>query len=200
MSTATRTFQLPSSDPYDRTLHACTVSAADADLMALYKWRTDSVSGRVVAGSDRALVQLAWLVCARQHGPRPGRDVVDHHDGVVGNNTRANLFYCSASANNMSSVRRPGVSGFRGVWREQKRGRTVFRARLKFGRQTRPLNCGTWATASDAARAYDARLRQLIDELAGTPAGAQPQRRARYNMPVGPTERATARGGGEPAR
>mgnify|MGYP002176197305 CR=1 FL=1 len=192
MSTATMTYQLPASDPYDRTLRACTVSAADADLIALYKWRVDSVSGRVVAGSDRTLVQLAWLVCARQHGPRPGREVVDHHDGVVGNNTRANLHYCSASANNMNSVRRPGVSGFRGVWREQKRGRTVFRARLKFGRQTRPLNCGTWSTASDAARAYDARLRQLIDELHGTPAGLQLQRCARFNLPVCPSERSAA--------
>ena len=69
--TTTRQYQLPSSDPYDETLHACTVSAADADIMNLYKWRVDSVSGRVVAGSDRALVQLAWLVCAREHGPRP---------------------------------------------------------------------------------------------------------------------------------
>jgi hypothetical protein len=195
MSTATRTFQLPSSDPYDRTRHACTVSAVDADLMNLYKWRVDTVSGRVVAGSDRQLVQLAWLVCARQHGPRPGRDVVDHHDGVVGNNTRTKLFYCSASANNMNSVRRPGVSGYRGVWREEKHGRTVWRARLKFGRQARPLNCGTWATAAEAARAYDARLRRLIDELAGTPAGAQLRRCARFNLPVGPTERSTARGG-----
>jgi hypothetical protein len=194
------TFELPCSDVYDRALRACTVSAADADLMALYKWRVDSVSGRVVAGSDRSLVQLAWLVCARQHGPRPGREVVDHHDGVVGNNIRANLFYCSASANNMNSLRRPGVSGYRGVWREEKRGRTVFRARLKFGRQARPLNCGTWATALEAARAYDDRLRLLIDELRGTPAGAQLQRCARFNLPLGPSERSTARGVGEPAR
>ena len=67
MSTATTTYQLPSSDPYDHTLHACTVSAADADLIALYKWRVDSVSGRVVAGSDRALVRWCSLrgSCAR---------------------------------------------------------------------------------------------------------------------------------------
>ena len=195
MSTATTTYQLPSSDPYDPSLHACTVSAADADLIALYKWRVDSVSGRVVAGSDRALVQLAWLVCARQHGPRPGRDVVDHHDGVVGNNTRGNLHYCSASANNMNSLRRPGVSGYRGVWKEEKRGRTVWRARLKFGpAKAKAINCGSFPTAASAARAYDARLRQLIADLAGTPAGVQLQRCARYNLPAGPSERSTARG------
>jgi hypothetical protein len=192
MSAATRTYQLPSSDPHDQTLHACTVSVADADLMALYKWRVDSVSGRVVAGSDRALVQLAWLVCARQHGPRPGREVVDHHDGVVRNNTRANLHYCSASANNMNSVRKPGASGYRGVWKEEKRGKTVWRARLKFGPKAKAVNCGTFKTSADAARAYDRRLRQLVADLAGTPAGAQLKRCARFNLPVGPSERSTS--------
>jgi hypothetical protein len=190
--TTTRQYQLPSSDPYDETLHACTVSAADADIMNLYKWRVDSVSGRVVAGSDRAMVQLAWLVCAREHGPRPGRDVVDHDNGDVADNSRANLHYCSASANNMNSVRRPGVSGYRGVWREEKRGKTIWRARLKFGPKAKPINCGSFATAAEAARAYDARLRQLIAELAGTPAGVQLKRCARFNLPVGPSERSTS--------
>jgi hypothetical protein len=62
------------------------------------------------------------------------------------------------------------------------------------------VNCGTFKTSADAARAYDRRLRQLVADLAGTPAGAQLKRCARYNIPAGPSERSTARGGGEQTR
>ena len=87
------------------------------------------------------------------------------------------------------------MSGYRGVWREEKRGRTVWRARLKFGPKAKAINCGSFATAAEAARAYDARLRQLIADLAGTPAGEQLKRCARYNMPAGPSERPAGRQG-----
>ena len=81
--------------------------------------------------------------------------VVDHIDGDGLNNRRANLRVCTHAENRQSSsVSGRSKTGFRGV--EAPSARVVaYRAHIYTGRRGR-LCLGCFATAEEAARAYDA--------------------------------------------
>lgn len=77
---------------------------------------------------------------------------VDHINGNRSDNRIENLREAVGSQNNWSSRRNTSVTGFKGVIRASRS--TRFEARIKVDGQQRHL--GTFNTAVDAARAYDA--------------------------------------------
>jgi len=91
----------------------------------------------------------------------------DHKDKNGLNNRMANLRAASVSQNNANSVsRRPAKSGFRGVFKDNRRTKNPWYVRVgskKIGR----LNGGSYfATPSEAAHRYDELAKQLYGEFA----------------------------------
>ena len=103
-------------------------------------------------------VRMHRVIC-----PPAAGEVIDHLNGDGLDNRRSNL-RSSTHALNIHRSRRAGkISGFKGVSRT--RG-GKWEARLKFG-QVR-LRKGPFATASEAAKAYDDLATANIGEHAGT--------------------------------
>jgi hypothetical protein len=76
-------------------------------------------------------------------------------------------------------------SKYKGVWKETRRGKDVWRGRIKTsaGGKARIVNCGSHASELSAALAYDSAQRKLVEDHAGTPLGVQMRRASRYNLP-----------------
>lgn len=94
-------------------------------------------------------------------GAQPGQ-VVDHVNGDTLDNRRANLRICTQSQNLANRINRTSASGFKGVKRHS--GGWSARVGLKSGEKY----LGIYASAEDAAVAYDNELRRLFGEFAKT--------------------------------
>lgn len=93
--------------------------------------------------------------------PGDGRQV-DHIDRNGLNNRRSNLRFATPSQN-MYNASSPGNStGFRGV--EKVRGASRFNARIRVDGER--FHLGSFPTAEDAARAYDAKAAEAHGEFA----------------------------------
>lgn len=130
------------------------IDAADFDLVSQHKWSAvaaRSKSGRQIgwyalAASDGAPIYMHRLIL----GAEP-ISFVDHRDGDGLNNRRANLRPATASQNAANSRLQPSRSGYRGVCQRSNR----FRAIISKDCQPGNVYLGMFATAEDAARAYD---------------------------------------------
>lgn len=89
---------------------------------------------------------------------------VDHINGNRSDNRIENLREAVGSQNNWSSRRNTSVTGFKGVTRASRS--TRFEARIKAHGKQRHL--GTYSTANDAARAYDAAAVEMHGSFAVT--------------------------------
>jgi hypothetical protein len=87
-----------------------------------------------------------------------GYPMTDHRDGDGLNNTRSNLREATGSQNaHNAGLRQDNTSGYRGVsWHK---GNRRWGARIMHLKRTHIL--GQYATAEDAARAYDEAAREL---------------------------------------
>jgi hypothetical protein len=88
---------------------------------------------------------------------------VDHrdHDGL--NNRRSNLRVADNITNHQNSpIRSDNTSGFKGVSWEKRRSHWVARIHI----DTRQVHLGSFSTAEQAARAYDAAARKAFGEFA----------------------------------
>lgn len=88
---------------------------------------------------------------------------VDHRDGDGLNNCRSNLRLATPTQNIANSrLRKPNSSGYRGVsWIKR---RSLWQSQVTFHR--RAILLGTFVDAEEAARAYDAKARELFGEFA----------------------------------
>lgn len=135
------------------------IDDADAELVLGHRWYMQSHHGnryamrRVRNGGQRAVQPLHRLLT--------GWPLVDHINGNGLDNRRANLREAT-HAENMRNRRmsRNNTSGFKGVVLEGSR----WRARIRFDRQR--VSLGAFATAEEAANAYDAAARELHGEFA----------------------------------
>jgi hypothetical protein len=92
----------------------------------------------------------------------PTKMVVDHIDGNGLHNFRSNLRVCTQSQNGANRPKARKNGGFKGVCKQGSR----FVAYIRPNRVKEHL--GSFATAEDAAMAYDNRARQVWGEFAKT--------------------------------
>jgi len=97
-----------------------------------------------------------------------GKELCDHKNGNGLDNQRHNLRSCS-SVSNSQNRRVAGCDGYKGVRHRRnrsKRGTKPWVARITVGGKTQFLGC--FASAEEAARAYDEAAKSLFGEFAVT--------------------------------
>lgn len=133
----------------------CTlIDATDAPLVCTHRWKANVQLGRgkvyAIRSSRSKTTKLHRLLTSA-----PKHLAVDHINGDSLDNRRRNLKLVSLGANNHNREYELGASGFRGV--RAHRGR--YEARICFQETSRYL--GSFKTAEDAARQYDAAAREI---------------------------------------
>lgn len=90
--------------------------------------------------------------------------VVDHKNGNTLDNTRKNLRVCTSNQNKLNSKKRKdSAMKYKGI-KFHKKGIKIYQAAIKMNGVTKSL--GYYATPEEAARAYDAKARELFGEFA----------------------------------
>ena len=134
----------------------------DFALVCRYKWcaRRNPQNGKFYAVSNKGgkTVYMHRVIRGAPKGVE-----VDHIDGDGLNNTRRNLRDATPAQNHCNAPRRSrNTSGYKGVSWDKERARWAAEVRMG-GRRIR---CGRFATAEEAARAYDRSAKELQGEFA----------------------------------
>jgi hypothetical protein len=141
---------------------SCWVSAEDAEFVQRYKWNAalDKRDGRVYAcRTDYQSGKTVFL-----HKELLDAPMTDHIDNNTLNNCRSNLRETNDTLNVANrTLNKDNTSGFKGVLRMPN-----GRWRAKIGIAGKRVHIGYFATAEDAARAYDAKAVELWGEHAKT--------------------------------
>jgi hypothetical protein len=160
--------------------HVALVDAADYERVAAKKWAT------VLCHGTQPRAQHYWREGRRVRAIGLGRFildapaglVVDHINGDPLDNRRVNLRLCTQADNAMNrrkhSGQKTGRNPFKGVFPQKVGGKFFARVTCR-GVDYR---LGTFATAEEAARAYDAKARDLHGEFARLNFPHEPQRAA----------------------
>ncbi len=127
------------------------VDVADFERVAAHKWSAQFQDGqwRAVRVVAERKIHMSRFILDASVG-----QLVDHANGDALDNRRSNLRICTASQNNQNSRRRgDNTSGFKGVTHRASLPRRPWVAKVHVdGRQ---IFVGYFATAEEAARAYD---------------------------------------------
>ena len=138
------------------------VSDVDYERCRQHQWRGDDTgaSGKPYIKTDIVLEEKrTTMYLHRFITGAPAAYKVDHRNNDTLDNQRPNLRIATHDQNNLN--RSPwGLSGFKGVTRVRHR----FRARITLDHNEKHL--GYFASAEDAAMAYDAAAHQLFGEFA----------------------------------
>lgn len=138
--------------------HVCIVDDADFAWLSQWHWSLNSGAGGKLY-AIRGTVVGGKRVTSRMHreilGLLPG-EFGDHANRDTLDNRRSNLRRCSHSENMCNAPRPPNRAGFRGVFPTRY---GAFSASIWFRRRGHYL--GTFASASEAAVAYDKKAREL---------------------------------------
>lgn len=142
--------------------HVALVDVDDYEVVIARPWS-------VRANGDRLYAQCAARTSAyrkttrQMHRVLTGWPLVDHANGNGLDNRRGNLRPASPSQNNANARVRPGTSsGFKGVTWHGSSGKWLARTHLK----GRVYRLGFFADPAEAARAYDAKARELFGQFA----------------------------------
>lgn len=132
------------------------VDAADFDWLSQWSWCA-------VPASDGGTFYAQRSGNRRMHNaimlPQRGQ-LVDHINRNGLDNRRSNLRLCSFRQNMANRSFKPGVSGYRGVYRYRDR----WSANISFNGRSKVI--ATFDNPTDAARAFDAAARQHYGEFA----------------------------------
>ncbi len=137
----------------------------DADLVAGFKWYPMKAYGKVYEAGwkhmppGRYFVHLHRLIANAQPD-----EIIDHADRDPLNCRRSNLRRITPQQNcfNRSPNRKLGTSKYKGVFFCRHVGR--FRAQIAFNRKR--IHLGSFVSEEDAARAYNAKAKELFGEFA----------------------------------
>lgn len=136
------------------------VDAADYERVSRYKWCLSSTGKQLYAQrrTGGKTIRMHQFIM----NPPKGM-VVDHIDGNGLNNRRCNLRICTRLENTRNRRRNPNTAtGFKGVWHDRKTGK--YWAHICF--EGKVVRLGSFATAVEAARAYDRKARELFGQFA----------------------------------
>jgi hypothetical protein len=147
--------------PLGRGTYSTLISAADAPLIAGYRWfrHHNGHGGYYVRGYRKGASQPYRYTYMHALIAGPG---CDHRDGDGLNNQRHNLRPATGSQNLANTSSRGGSSRFKGVC--QPAGSSSWLARITVNYRSRHL--GSFPTEEAAARAYDAAARAAWGEFA----------------------------------
>lgn len=144
------------------------VDDVDADMAASTWFVNDrGYAVRRAARPHRLNIRMHRVIMRRVLGRELERwELVDHINGDRLDNRRSNLRLCNNSQNGFNrDVPAHNSTGYKGVSRNTyQTGPRPFQANITVNR--RKVYLGSFATAQDAARAYDAAARQLAGEFA----------------------------------
>lgn len=143
----------------------------DAERVLAYKWMVNvTKSGNIYGqrslrnGGRKLTIMLHRFIMDAPDGLE-----VDHRDGNGLDNRRSNLRLATSSQNRINTTGRVSRTGYRGVRTDFHR----FQAGIRCNRECHYI--GSYGSAEEAARAYDAKARELHGEFArlNFPAEAQ---------------------------
>jgi hypothetical protein len=139
-----------------------TVDDEDYDVLNKWKWCADKSTYTTYA--VRRIESGSTIKKIYMHREIMGDvDRVDHVDRDGLNNQRNNLRACNASTNSQNMMRtKPSVTGYKGVHLDKRDG--VYQVEIWLNNKRFYL--GRFRDAIDAARAYDAKARELFGEFA----------------------------------
>lgn len=140
------------------------VDDADHESLVRFEWFALEVNGNWYAARKvKVEGRQATVYMHRQILGHSALPLIDHKDRNGLNNTRANLRFATR-AQNMANTgkQRRNTTGFRGVTWIAKLGK--WRAQIGF--ENRKIAAGCHASIVDAAKAYDAKARELFGEFA----------------------------------
>ena len=136
------------------------VDATDFEMLSHWKWCVNAYGyvrrGVRVGGRQHDVVIHRQLML-----PDPGQDV-DHINGDKLDNRRANLRLCTRKENVQSRRKFRGTSQYKGVMWDKRNSK--WTAKLTTG--GKQFYLGLFCEEADAARAYDAKARELYGRFA----------------------------------
>jgi hypothetical protein len=138
------------------------IDEEDAGRVFQYLWCVAEANGQhyAVAWIDSKRVLLHRFVTGAEKG-----QVVDHISGNVFDNRKCNLRICGHSQNMWNQkIPRNNTSGYKGVRFVPKAMINPWRATIS--KKGKNFHIGCYASAEDAARAYDARSLELFGDYA----------------------------------
>lgn len=150
------TIEVPLSKGY-----VATIDAEDADLVLQYRWSAAEIGRTVYAQRSVKRADGRWTT-QKMHQLLTGFARTDHRDGNGLNNRRENLREATQRQNMCNQRRQSPTSGYKGVtWYKS---RSKWRAFIVAHGTNHHI--GYFATAEDAARAYDVVAREQHGEFA----------------------------------
>ena len=142
-----------------------TIDAEDLERVSLHRWRAFENGGIWYAATTMRCPHCnrKWLVPLHRLVMRAkGGELIDHRNGDGLDNRKENLRICTHAENMRNRRRRKRcASQFKGVFRD---GPNRWRAAIHFNKQV--FRLGSFRTELDAAKAYDAKAKQLFGEFA----------------------------------
>ena len=125
-----------------------------------YKWHQTG-KGYATAQINGLRVWMHHLVLGN---PESGK-VVDHINRNALDNRKTNLRFVTPSQNNFNSgVSSNSTTGYKGVYPDKRKGRAPYKAQLYS--KGKYIYLGSFYTPEEAARAYDAKAKEINGEFA----------------------------------
>jgi hypothetical protein len=153
-----------------------TVDAADFERINKHKWTALVTGSKVYAVRHE---NGKTILMHREILNAPPDKVVDHIDGTGINNCQANLRLCTRAQNLYNSRPRAARSRYKGVRYEKRTGKWI----AEITHRGRRYHLGSFDTEIEAARAYDAKARELFGPFARLNFPDDAERQSQYEMP-----------------